>query len=226
MPAVLFHRGKSTWSSDWPDDRFFETLDGAHERFSFYSIYGFAVVMPQLWTLQTQYLAFHPVELTTSAAVAACACFAAGWALNHYANDQKNLSRRTAGRCRIWGQEAKVLEATYQTADGKTHRTVLLCSGNTHPFPIPSPSEVSFLTTLGWWGFVRHANYVGSMLYTWASCAVCGTGHVLPYTEALLVTFMIIHRCLRDEARCKKKYGETWDEYCKIVRWRMIPGIF
>ncbi|KAG7102331.1 hypothetical protein HYQ44_018141 [Verticillium longisporum] len=32
---------------------FFETLDGAHERFSFYSIYGFAAIMPQIWTLQT-----------------------------------------------------------------------------------------------------------------------------------------------------------------------------
>jgi 7-dehydrocholesterol reductase len=180
-------------------------------------------MMPQLWTLQTQYLAFHPVALTTPVAVVISVCFAVGWSLNHYANDQKNLSRRTAGRCRIWGQEAKVLKATYQTADGKTHQTVLLCSGNN---PIGSVSELLFLTILGWWGVVRHANYVGSMVYTWASCAVCGTDHVFPYTEALLVTCMVIHRCLRDEARCKEKYGETWDEYCRIVRWRMIPGIF
>lgn len=110
--------------------RFFETLDGAHERFSFYSIYGFAAMMPHLWTLQTQYLAIHPTELSAFSAILASGCFAIGWFLNHTANDQKNLSRRTGGRCRIWGKKVKVLEAKYRTADGKTHCTVLLFSGN------------------------------------------------------------------------------------------------
>ena len=110
--------------------RFFETLDGAHERFSFYSIFGFAVMMPHLWTLQTQYLASHPVELPTATAALIVVGFAVGWTLNHVANDQKNSSRRTMGKFRIGGQEVKTVEAKYQTADGKTHRTILLCSGN------------------------------------------------------------------------------------------------
>ncbi|CRK23186.1 hypothetical protein BN1723_002944 [Verticillium longisporum] len=185
---------------------FFETLDGAHERFSFYSIYGFAAIMPQIWTLQTQYLARYPVDLSNAMTIAVTTAFAAGWVLNHDANRQKSNCREMAGNCLIWGREAQFLEATYQTADGKKHRTVLLYSG--------------------WWGVVRHANYVGSLLYTWASCAACGAGHFFPYTEALLVTATVVHRCFRDEARCKEKYGDTWDEYCKIVKWRMIPGIF
>ncbi|KJZ74771.1 hypothetical protein HIM_05888 [Hirsutella minnesotensis 3608] len=188
------------------EEWFFETLDGAHERFSFYNIYGFAAIMPQIWTLQTQYLALHPVDLSYPAMMGATTAFAMGWALNHYANQQKSLSRQTAGKCIIWGQDAKFLEANYRTADGKEHTTVLLCSG--------------------WWGIVRHANYDGSLLYTWASCAVCGTGHLFPYTEAILVTATVIHRCFRDEARCRVKYGKAWDEYCQKVKWRMIPGIF
>lgn len=109
--------------------RFFETLDGAHERFSFYSIFGFAVMMPHLWTLQTQYLASHPVELSTPAVALLVLGFAVGWTINHVANDQKNTSRRTNGKFRIGGQDAKTIEAKYETADGKTHRTILLCSG-------------------------------------------------------------------------------------------------
>ncbi|PNY28179.1 Uncharacterized protein TCAP_01897, partial [Tolypocladium capitatum] len=151
--------------------------------------------MPFFWTLQTQYLALHPVNLSQPVVIAVTASFVAGWALNHDANGQKSLARETAGRCTVWGRKAKVLEAKYQTADGKQHRTVLLCSG--------------------WWGIVRHANYVGSFLYTWAACAACGTDSLFPYVEAILVTATIIHRCFRDEARCKEKYGETWDEYCK-----------
>ncbi|KAL2162748.1 hypothetical protein VTH06DRAFT_6584 [Thermothelomyces fergusii] len=188
------------------EDLFFETLDGAHERFSFYNIYGFAVMMPHLWTLQTQYLTSHPVELSTPAVALILVLFAAGWTLNHVANDQKNTSRKTGGKFRIAGRDVETIEAKYQTADGKTHRTVLLCSGL--------------------WGIVRHANYVGSITYTWASCMTCGTGRILPYAEAILVTGVCIHRCFRDEARCKLKYGAAWDEYCRRVKWRMVPGIF
>lgn len=120
-------------------DRFFETLDGAHERFSFYSIFGFAVMMPHLWTLQTQYLASHPVELSTAVVVMLLIGFAVGWTLNHVANDQKNISRRTNGKFCIAGREAETIEAKYQTADGKTHRTILLCSGeySLHKAEIP-----------------------------------------------------------------------------------------
>ncbi|KAH6855865.1 7-dehydrocholesterol reductase [Chaetomium sp. MPI-CAGE-AT-0009] len=188
------------------EDLFFETLDGAHERFSFYSIFGFAVMMPHLWTLQTQYLASHPVELSTPVVVLLVIGFAVGWTINHVANDQKAASRRTSGTFRILGQEAKTVEAKYQTADGKTHRTILLCSGL--------------------WGIVRHPNYVGSITYTWAACLTCGDGHLLPYMEAILVTAMCIHRCFRDEARCKTKYGDGWTEYCQRVKSRLVPGIF
>ncbi|EGY15911.1 7-dehydrocholesterol reductase [Verticillium dahliae VdLs.17] len=135
-------------------------------------IYGFAAIMPQIWTLQTQYLARYPVDLSNAMTIAVTTAFAAGWVLNHDANRQKSNCREMAGNCLIWGREAQFLEATYQTVDGKKHRTVLL------------------------------------------------------YSEALLVTATVVHRCFRDEARCKEKYGDTWDEYCKIVKWRMIPGIF
>ena len=78
----------------------------------------------------------------------------------------------------------------------------------------------------GWWGLVRHANYVGSLTYTIGACLACGTDSVFPHTEVIILVFMLAHRCLRDEERCKEKYGSVWDEYCRVVRWRMIPGIF
>ncbi|KAK5999080.1 7-dehydrocholesterol reductase [Cladobotryum mycophilum] len=203
--AVVF-RLCIVWEYFHWENWFFETLDGNHERFSFYNIYGFAAMMPHIWTLQTQYLALHPVTLPRSQEIAVVALFISGWALQHLVNRQKSLARETAGECTIWGRKAKCLEATYQTADGKTHRTVLLCSG--------------------WWGVMRHGNYAGTILYDWASCLACGTGHIFPYAEAILVTGLVIHRCLRDEARCREKYGKTWDEYCRIVKWRIIPGIY
>jgi 7-dehydrocholesterol reductase len=79
---------------------------------------------------------------------------------------------------------------------------------------------------VGLWGIVRHPNYIGSITYTCAACLTCGNGHLFPYLEAVLVISMCIHRCFRDEARCRTKYGNAWAEYCQRVKWRLVPGIF
>jgi 7-dehydrocholesterol reductase len=81
-------------------------------------------------------------------------------------------------------------------------------------------------TFAGWWGLARHANYPGSVMYTLALCALCGCGGIFPYTEAIIAGGMVIHRCYRDEVKCAAKYGKDWHEYCRRVRWRMIPGVF
>ncbi|OAA47985.1 7-dehydrocholesterol reductase [Cordyceps fumosorosea ARSEF 2679] len=206
MIAAVVFRAIVVVDFFWYEHWFLETLDGCHERFSFYSIYGFAAMMPLLWTLQTQYLARHPFELSRPALAIACLLFAAGFLLNHDANGQRTLARRRAGVLEIWGRPARCVRAQYATADGKLHHTILLCSG--------------------WWGVARHANYLGSALYTLGACTVCGTGRALPYMEAVLVLGTVLHRCWRDEAKCRVKYGKAWDEYCALVRWRMLPGIY
>ena len=194
-------------------------------------------MMPHLWTLQTQYLATHPIELSPVAVALLVAVFASGWTLNHVANDQKNMSRRSGGKFRIAGREAETIAAKYRTADGKVHHTVLLCSGKLTVLTSPAlmgyiRKVTGILTGVGYpkytglWGITRHPNYVGSITYTWASCLTCGGGHLLPYAEAILVTVVCVHRCFRDEARCKIKYADAWDDYCRRVRWRLLPGVF
>ncbi|KAF2206635.1 hypothetical protein CERZMDRAFT_115644 [Cercospora zeae-maydis SCOH1-5] len=193
--------GILTWSL-----MFFETLDGSYERFSFYSIFGFAAMMPHLWTLQTQYLALHPVELSHGKCLALSVMFIAGWYMRHVVDDQKSSTRTANGENKIWGKKAKVLRVQYRTSDGKIHHSLLLCSG--------------------FWGWARHANYLGSMVYSWASCLICGTSHIFPYAVAVIMTGMVIHRCFRDEKRCRAKYGSAWGDYCQAVRWRIVPFVF
>jgi delta14-sterol reductase len=31
---------------------------------------------------------------------------------------------------------------------------------------------------------------------------------------------------MRDEEKCLRKYGEDWKRYTKIVKYRIIPGIY
>lgn len=80
--------------------------------------------------------------------------------------------------------------------------------------------------SVGCWGIVRHPNYVGDIVFSFCTCVCCGWSHVLPYMYFIYMTILLIHRCYRDEKRCLAKYGSKWEEYQRVVRWRMIPGLF
>ncbi|OAA77165.1 7-dehydrocholesterol reductase [Akanthomyces lecanii RCEF 1005] len=126
--AVLF-RAIVVADYFWYEHWFFETLNGSHERFSFYSIYGFAVMMPLLWTLQTQYLAQHPVELSWPMIAAAYVVFALGFILNHNVNGQKALSRGKAGNVTIWGKPARAPTSLPGSHSGFRHGCAPLLAG-------------------------------------------------------------------------------------------------
>ncbi|CAK1354642.1 unnamed protein product [Cercospora beticola] len=129
MALAVAFRMTITVEYFWYENWFFETLDGSYERFSFYSIYGFAAMMPHLWTLQTQYLMTHPVELPTKRCLALTVLFLIGWYMRHVVDDQKSSSRAADGENQIWGKKVEVLRVQYRTSDGKIHQSLLLCSG-------------------------------------------------------------------------------------------------
>ncbi|CAG9952141.1 unnamed protein product [Clonostachys rosea f. rosea IK726] len=49
-------------------------------------------------------------------------------------------------------------------------------------------------------------------------------GWAIPLTYFYLIYFavLLIHREGRDDVKCHRKYGEDWEKYKKIVRWRII----
>lgn len=53
-------------------------------------------------------------------------------------------------------------------------------------------------------------------------------GWAVPLTYFYVVYFavLLIHREGRDDVKCHRKYGKDWDEYKKIVRSKIIPGIY
>ena len=82
------------------------------------------------------------------------------------------------------------------------------------------------LIVSGWWGICRHPNYVGDLVMALAWSLPCGFSNVLPYFYFLYFAPLLIHRQFRDEHHCKQKYGTDWEKYCKIVKWRLIPGLY
>uniref|UniRef100_A0A671TQD4 Delta(14)-sterol reductase TM7SF2 n=1 Tax=Sparus aurata TaxID=8175 RepID=A0A671TQD4_SPAAU len=82
------------------------------------------------------------------------------------------------------------------------------------------------LLVSGWWGLVRHPNYLGDLLMALAWSLPCGFSHLLPYFYVIYFTILLIHREDRDERQCRAKYGLAWDTYCRRVPYRIFPYIY
>lgn len=99
------------------------------DHFGFNLAWGSAAWLPTIYTLQVQYLARHPVELSTLNAAVVLLTGCAGYVLFRSVNNQKDLARRTEGDCTIWGKKAQIVRVQYTTTDGRTNHSMLLCSG-------------------------------------------------------------------------------------------------
>lgn len=185
---------------------YLRTIDIAHDHYGFYLAWGCFTWVPTMYTLQTQYLAHYPT--TPSHLYLAITFFTgvAGYILFRTVNAEKDHVRRTGGKCLIWGKPAEYITATYTTSDGALHSSILLCSG--------------------WWGWSRHANYVGDLLLSFSMCAVVGSSAVVVWFYAMFIATLLVHRVIRDEERVSGKYGMAWEEYRRRVPWRLVRGVW
>jgi delta24(24(1))-sterol reductase len=78
----------------------------------------------------------------------------------------------------------------------------------------------------GWWKYARKPHYTADMILAIFLCVPCGFQHALPYFFVCFFIPVLIHRELRDSAKCAQKYGDDWVEYCKQVPYVFIPGIY
>ena len=53
-------------------------------------------------------------------------------------------------------------------------------------------------------------------------------GWAIPVTYFYLVYFavLLVHRQRRDDDKCHRKYGKDWDDYCRQVKYRIVPGLY
>ena len=188
------------------EDWYLRTIDIAHDHYGFYLAWGCFTWVPTMYTLQTQYLGLYPTSPSTAYLAVIFGIGLAGYTLFRSVNDQKDRVRRSGGKCLIWDKPAEYITAAYKTSDGAQHESILLCSG--------------------WWGWSRHANYVGDLLLSFAMCALVGTTSLLVWFYAIFMAILLVHRCIRDEKRGSAKYGASWEEYCRRVPWRLVPGIW
>jgi len=190
------------YNEDW----YLRTIDIAHDHFGFMLAWGDPVWLPWMYTLQGYFLVFHPVEQSLPVSAAILGLGFLGYYIFRSVNHQKDYFDQLMENATFGGKPAEFLEVKFVTSDGKVRSSKLLLSG--------------------WWGVSRHFNYVGDLCISLAYCLPCGTTHLLPYFYIIYMTILLVHRSIRDDARCKEKYGKQWDEYKKRVPYQICPYIF
>ena len=179
------------------EEAILSTMDVVHDHFGFMLCFGDAAWVPFTYSVQAFYLVTHRHSLPGWAAVLIGVLFAAGYCIFRLTNLQKHRFRQNAGKP-VWGKKPEYI----RTAEG------------------------SKLLVSGFWGWSRHFNYVGDILMALAWSLPCLFGSLLPYFYPIYFTILLVHRERRDYHRCSRKYGGDWEEYCRRVRWRILPGIY
>lgn len=172
------------------------TMDIVHDGFGFMLAFGDLCWVPFTYSLQARFLVDYPTELSPPAGFLIVVLHTVGYAIFRGSNSQKDQFRRNPNHPSVSHLE------TLWTLRG----TKLIVSG--------------------WWGFCRHPNYLGDLMMGLAWSLPCGFSHVLPYFYFVYFTVLLLHRQLRDEAHCRKKYGSDWDRFCEKVKWRLVPGLY
>jgi len=192
------------WNEDW----YLCTIDIAHDHFGWYLAWGDSVWLPFMYTLQGFYLTVHPHHLSIPEFLGVTLLGIFGYAIFRGVNHQKKYFRTTppGEKCIIWGKPATYIVAPYTTCDGRSHQSTLLTSG--------------------FWGLARHFNYFGDLLISFAYCACCGFEYFLPYFYFVYMMLLLVWRVDRDNSRLKDKYGPKWDEYCNLVKWKILPYVY
>lgn len=78
------------------------------------------------------------------------------------------------------------------------------------------------LLVSGFWGIGRHMNYTGDIIMSIAYCLPCGV-QIPAYTYSIYLTILLTHRAYRDDAKCRQKYDQLWQEYCSRVPYVFVP---
>ncbi|ROL54722.1 Delta(14)-sterol reductase [Anabarilius grahami] len=172
------------------------TKEFTDEPIGFIMILGEFIWIPFFSSLPVYFLLQRPNHIHFLSAVPICLLFGIGFLIYYLSNEQKD------GFCRNPNDPAY---ACLQTIRSPTGRRLLVS---------------------GWFGWVRHPNYLGDILMMFAWCLPCGFTSVLPYLPALQCFNLLRNRASEIEDSCLKKHGDAWREYCRRVPYKLVPRVY
>ncbi len=110
------------------------------------------------------------------------------------------------GKCLIWNKEPVIIRAKYILLNGTQNENILLCSG--------------------YWGISRHFHYLPELALAFSWCTTAMFESLVPYLYFIFLTILLVHRSMRDDAKCFNKYGKYWLQYREKVPYKIVPYVF
>lgn len=226
--------------------------DIIEERWGWMLIFGDYIWIPFVFSIGAWCNVHHPESDWQHWTVpVSVLMFAVGYYIFRVSNLEKNIVKQHPYRLTVVtkgsGPAAAGLQSPFvglmprvvTRSYAKTQAAAQASSSSSSPsiisHPVPSVwahhlHDVSLLDgkllLSGWWGRLRKPNYLGDLLIAWAIGLCSAQLSLLALSYPIYLTILLVHRAYRDEACCRRKYGYLWDQYCKIVKWRIVPFIF
>ncbi|XP_018496171.1 7-dehydrocholesterol reductase [Galendromus occidentalis] len=189
----------------WWEDGYMQSIDIIVDRAGYMLCWGCICFVPFFYSLPSLALLGRtpPMTATTFLTIVS---FGLLWIfLNYWCDYQRQLARKTDGKCTIWFRPVKVLRAKYIDSEGQPRQSLLLASG--------------------FWSLSRHCNYVFEVLAALFWTLPVGYA-VVPYAYVTFLAVLLVHRSFRDEQKCGMKYGKYWEEYRRAVKYQIVPFIW
>jgi hypothetical protein len=216
------------FDSWWNEPAILTTIDIIGDGFGMMLAFADFTFEVFVFSLQTRYLSVHPIHLGPLHLTAMFLIIGAGYGIFRLSNNEKN-------RFRTDMNDPKVAHLKFMKTKSGSR---LLISGwwgvsrhvnylgdwlQSWSFSLPT-------CLAGYQILAAGTGAEGAAIMKDGREVVQGDakGWAIPLTYFYLIYFavLLIHREGRDDVKCHRKYGEDWEKYKKIVRWRIIPGIY
>lgn len=204
------------------------TMDITRDGFGYMLCFGDLVWVPFLYSQQTRYLSIHPQHLGPLGLIAVTVVLLAGFAIFRLSNLQKNTFRtdpndpRNANVKYIHTRRGTKLMISGWWA---ISRHINYFGDWLQSFGYSCPTLLAGYTILSAGTGAEGAHKMLDGREVIAGEAK-GWGMLFTYFYVLYFAVLLVHRAGRDDDMCAMKYGEDWEKYKKIVRWKIVPYIY
>jgi len=224
--------------SFWMESAILTTMDITSDGFGWMLSFGDLVWVPFTYSMQARYLAVYPLSLGLLGTAGVISVLGTGYYIFRSANNEKNRFRTNPNDPRVahlkyidtksgskllisgwWGTARHInylgdwtLSWSYCLPTGIAGYIVqhgLVAAGTGQ-----SAADKSYIFS----GPTVHTEVVPG--------AARGWGMLITYFYVIYFAVLLVHRELRDEEKCLRKYGDDWKRYTKIVKYRILPGIY